>query len=256
MHFMRDTMNDKKYLLYGDWKTSSEVKYFIEEYRNNITKNNGNRYIRTLDFIDKGQYVLDYGCGWGIFSQLLAEKGYIVHGIDQDADSIRIAQDVIGETKSLHFSNKSIGEINDEQYDYVISNQVIEHTHNPGNYLSECNRVLKKNGFLVITLPNVINLRFIADQLMVSNHKMRGRLQDFKYDKTHHHIQAWDPFTFLNLLGSVGFMYDDHAFIEGMPLPFNRYIFKKIRIPCLSNLSYTMLFKVRKDKYIKIRPED
>jgi 2-polyprenyl-3-methyl-5-hydroxy-6-metoxy-1,4-benzoquinol methylase len=251
-------MSDKnKYLLYGDRKTFSEVKEFIDDYRSNLRENNDNRYNRTLEFIDEEQYVLDYGCGWGIFSQLLADKkSCIVDGIDQDADSIRIAQDVIGDTKSLHFSNKPIREITDEQYDYVISNQVIEHTHNPGNYLSECNRVLKKNGFLVITLPNVINLRFVADQLITSNHKLRRRIQNFKYDKTWHHIQAWDPFTFLTLLESVGFVYEDHAFMEGMALPFNRYIFKKIRIPCFSNLSYTMLFKVKKDQFIKIRHED
>nr|QNO48824.1 ubiquinone biosynthesis O-methyltransferase, mitochondrial [Methanosarcinales archaeon ANME-2c ERB4] len=245
----------KSYYLYGKEKTFGETKSFIEDYfRINILNNPKNRYNKTLKYIPSKSYVLDYGCGWGILSKMLTDKGCRVDGIDLDKHSIDIAKDIIKENEFLKFENIPITNIPDEKYDYVISTEVIEHTHNPGNYLMECNRVLKKNGFLVLSLPNIINLRFFAAQLLNFNKKFTNYFRNFEYDKTHHHIQAWDPLTFMRLLASVGFEYTAHEFIQGMALPKGKYI--HLGIPRIKNLSYIMIFKVQKKKFTMIGPGD
>ena len=185
---------------------------------------------------------------------MLADKGCYVEGIDMDKHSVEIAKDIINERDFLKFRNIPISDIHDEVYDYVISNQVIEHTHNPGNYLMECNRVLKNDGFLMISLPNTINLRFFAGQFADFNKKFKNYFIDHAYDKTHDHIQAWDPFTFMKLLNSMGFDYVAHEFMEGMALPMGKYV--NLNIPRIKNLSYTMMFKVQKNKFVKINNFD
>ena len=144
----------------------------------------------------------------------------------------------------------TIADILDETYDYVVSNEVIEHTHNPGNYLMECNRVLKIDGFLVISLPNIINLRFFAGQIADFDSKFKEYFSNSKYDKTHDHIQAWDSLTFMTLLNSMGFEYVAHEFMEGMALPMGKYL--NLNVPRIKNLSYTMMFKVQKKKFVEI----
>ncbi len=245
----------KSYYLYEKEKTFDETKSFIENYyRTDILNNPNSRYNKILKCIPPKTHVLDCGCGWGTFSKMLGNKGCRVDGIDLYRHSIGIAKDIIKENGLLKFENISITDIPDEKYDCGVSTQVIEHTHNPGNYLVEFNRVLKKNGYLVISLPNIMNLRFFTTQLINFNKKFSSYFKDFEYDKTHDHIQAWDPLSFMRLLCSVGFEYVAHEFIEGMALPKGKYI--HLGIPRIKILSYTMMFKVQKKNFVKIKPDD
>ncbi|HPW61514.1 MAG TPA: class I SAM-dependent methyltransferase [Cyclobacteriaceae bacterium] len=41
----------------------------------------------------------------------------------------------------------------DHHFDSVLTNQVLEHVFNPTEFLSEINRVLKPNGYLLLTVP-------------------------------------------------------------------------------------------------------
>lgn len=45
----------------------------------------------------------------------------------------------------------------DESYDLIISIEGIEHLEHQYQFASELNRVLKKDGFLILTTPNIIN---------------------------------------------------------------------------------------------------
>jgi 2-polyprenyl-3-methyl-5-hydroxy-6-metoxy-1,4-benzoquinol methylase len=192
--------------------------------------------------------VLDYGCGWGVFSEMIAYKRSCqVLGIDIDPAAIEIATDIVGESERLSFSHANIVELSDHSYDVVTSMQVLEHTQNPGNYLASCNRVLRSDGHLVISVPNILNPRYILPQLHWNQRRRFERISSATvtdYDKTHQHVQAWDPGTFCRLLATVGFEYRDHEFAEGIPLP--RGLYWKTRLPAIRNLSYTMIFTARK----------
>jgi len=142
-----------------------------------------------------------------------------------------------------------------------VSNHVIEHVHNVGNYLSEISRILKKNGTLVISLLNVMNPRFFLGMLCAD---LESKLIEFSkskldnYDKAGDHINAWDPIHFCNLCASVGFLLERYMPVEGVPFPFNK-LFKpyvNIRIDRVKNLSYTMVFQFKKVKNIVINNND
>lgn len=245
----------KTYLLYGVEKNYSEVKAFIEKYSIEIQTDLKGRYNQILKLIPSDEYVLDYGCGWGIFSEMLANKGCYVDGIDLDENSIEIAKDFIEENNHLTFQQIPITDIESNKYDYVVSSQVIEHTHNPGNYLMECNRVLKLNGYLVISLPNIITPNNIMAQMIDWNKKFTNYFKDYQYLKIQDHIQGWDPFCFGRLLNSMGFEFISVDFIEGLPFPKNKY-FRLFEVPRINNYSYTMVFKVQKKRFVKINNFD
>ena len=248
------------YMLDGYMKyyTINDVKYdekgascFIENYYKNVKKNTS-RYSEIISFVDKEGYILDYGCGWGCFSKLLYEKGNNVLGLDIDKNSIDIARDFIKENHRLKFKHGDIKSIDDGTFDYVISTEVLEHTHNPGNYINECNRVLKKNGYLILSIPNIQTLKHLFIQMKL-NKKNLKKINNQDYIKTRDHIQAWNPITLCTLLNSMGFKYEDHIF--SMPIP---TLFGYIRIPylLLNKLCYTMHFKFKKEKDVKIDNHD
>ena len=214
----------RQYHLYDRPVSYLEAQKFIDNYRRQIRQAR-QRYPHILPFIPTESYLLDYGCGWGVFSEWIQQaRSCSVDGIDLDADSIAIARDLVGEREGLTFARRKIHEIESDRYDVVLSTQVAEHTHNPGNYVKECNRVLKPGGFLIISVPNILNLR----QLLPMFGKQQRRFEristeiSFRYNKAHHHIQAWDPATFCRFLCSLGFEYTNHAFLEGVPLPGNQ----------------------------------
>jgi len=101
-----------------------------------------------------GRKLLDAGCGTGWFSKLSCERGAIVTSMD-------LGENLLAQVASKCSSNRVLGSIlempfNDNEYDIVISSEVIEHTPDPFKAIQELFRVTKPGGILVLTTPNKI----------------------------------------------------------------------------------------------------
>lgn len=88
--------------------------------------------------------VLDVGCGNKPYESLFAGRISEYVGCDV-VQSDKNKVDVICPATQLAFSNDS--------FDTIFSTQVIEHVDDPFKMLSECNRVLKKGGKLIVSAP-------------------------------------------------------------------------------------------------------
>jgi 2-polyprenyl-3-methyl-5-hydroxy-6-metoxy-1,4-benzoquinol methylase len=254
-----------KYIIYGKEKTHDEVLNFLNKYYEDVKKEKyKHRAAHVLDLIESNKEIkiLDYGSGWGLFSKIISEKGknFDVTGIDLDEMSLKISQDIIGEKNNLHFLNKTIFDFDKNSFDYVISMQVIEHVHNPGNYLKEINRVLKDDGVLIISLPNVVQPMSFLSLLTKSTKKLNARLVERSkhilnnYKKEHDHIHAWDPNHFVTFVSSLGFEVEEVRMVEGVPVPFIKYWYTKLF--GIRNLTYKMVFKLKKIKFVNIGNND
>lgn len=91
------------------------------------------------DLITINKSLLDVGSGDKAFYNLCLKKNINASEID-GSDGIDFEKD------KLSFEN--------EVFDFVTFNAVIEHLYNPNNILSEIYRVLKKDGILITTAPN------------------------------------------------------------------------------------------------------
>jgi 2-polyprenyl-3-methyl-5-hydroxy-6-metoxy-1,4-benzoquinol methylase len=138
-------------------------------------------------YLKPGMEVLDFGCGQGAFSQRLIDAGMNVDGCD--IDIVQIKADV---RKKIRLDlNKPVSDSITGKYDMVIALEIIEHLQNPWKYLEDCRSILKNDGILVLTTPNISSfvsrLRFL----------MRGSLTAFeKPDFNHGHIT---PLSFVQL---------------------------------------------------------
>jgi ubiquinone/menaquinone biosynthesis C-methylase UbiE len=90
---------------------------------------------------DKKYTILDYGCGIKPYYYLFEKNINNYIGIDI-GDNPRADQKIdVGE--KLKFENN--------QFDFVLSSQVLEHVENYEQYLEESYRVLKQNGYLLLS---------------------------------------------------------------------------------------------------------
>lgn len=90
--------------------------------------------------------MLDFGCGRKPFENLFSVDEYIGVDMQQSGhDHTRSKADMFYDGNRLPFT--------DEYFDSVFSSEVLEHVFNPDEILPELNRVLKKGGLLLLTVP-------------------------------------------------------------------------------------------------------
>lgn len=98
----------------------------------------GNQLVRLRRAgLKKHHHVLDHGCGNGSFVEFLRASGYVnAVGYDQYAE---------------RFRDPSLLE---KTYDFVLSQDVIEHVAEPWDLLREFDRLVRPNGIVAIGTPN------------------------------------------------------------------------------------------------------
>ncbi len=105
----------------------------------------------------KGIKILELGVGDASLTKRLHEAGAEVTGVDIDEEAAEIARPYC---EKLLISNLDDFESVQLEgvYDMVIAADVLEHLRDPEVVLSKLKRFVKRDGWLVVSLPNVVNL--------------------------------------------------------------------------------------------------
>jgi 2-polyprenyl-3-methyl-5-hydroxy-6-metoxy-1,4-benzoquinol methylase len=98
--------------------------------------------------------ILDVGCGNGSLSNLIAEQGYEVTGLEESESGVKLANQNFPNCRFVQGSiyNLPYSEIEDE-FDIIISSEVIEHLFFPKELVRNTKQLLKPNGRLILTTP-------------------------------------------------------------------------------------------------------
>jgi len=113
---------------------------------------------KVLDFIksEKIYRMLDCGCGYGGLCAYISKRLAIdeVHGIDINEKRLHVARSrgIIAHKVDL---NIQAFPFPSSYFDLVTSFGVIEHLIFYDNFLREAYRVLKKDGFFILSMPNL-----------------------------------------------------------------------------------------------------
>ncbi len=99
--------------------------------------------------------LIEVGFGNGEMLCELARLGWHVEGVDFDLAAVEVAR-----SKGLTVYEGSLHERKypDNSIDAILVSHVIEHVYDPVGLLSECRRVLKPGGMLVVFTPNNTSL--------------------------------------------------------------------------------------------------
>lgn len=109
--------------------------------------------------------ILDVGCGNGRHVMFFAEQGYDVHGFDISSEAIEVANAWLVQ-KQLK-ANMSVGNVDnmffeDESFDVVISDGVLDHIHfsDAKKVMENIRRICVKGGYVHITLRSTDDSEF------------------------------------------------------------------------------------------------
>lgn len=119
---------------------------------------NFHRVIRILNFFKKTKKnninLLDIGSGLGIFLYSLSKKtNWKLTGIEPDLNFYNFSKRELNlNIKNVDFNKKNL----EKKYDIITLNKVIEHVKSPDLFLMKTKKLLKKNGFIYIEVPDGI----------------------------------------------------------------------------------------------------
>lgn len=103
----------------------------------------------------KGRRVLDAGCGPGIYSELLIERGSEVVAIDASPKMIALAQQRLGEKADIHQADLSKPlPLDSSSFDLVLSALVMDYIEDWSATFAEFHRVLRPAGRFVFSIQH------------------------------------------------------------------------------------------------------
>jgi len=110
-----------------------------------------------LPMIGTGKTVLDLGCSDGTISKMIREMGNSVECIEISDHSIERCKEKGLKVYDLDL-NMSWGDSIPNKYDVVFAGEVLEHIFETDIFLSSIYKVLKVDGYLILSTPNLASL--------------------------------------------------------------------------------------------------
>lgn len=126
-------------------------KGFIPRIYEKVKKVNlKHKYSVATNGLNKGK-ILDIGCGVGDFLKTLETHGWQGLGVEPSEDARQIAQTRI---KAEIIESEALNQIPDESFDVITMWHVLEHVDNLKWQVAQLQRLIKKQGRIVIAVPN------------------------------------------------------------------------------------------------------
>lgn len=112
---------------------------------------------KILDMVEKdpNAKILDLGCGSGGFTKMIANRIGTdnIYGVEISEPAIESAKK--NGIKIIRSDLNNPLPLKDKMFDFVCANQVIEHLYNTDTFVKEIYRVLKKDGYAIVSTPNL-----------------------------------------------------------------------------------------------------
>ncbi|MGI2906904.1 methyltransferase domain-containing protein [Tolypothrix sp. VBCCA 56010] len=106
--------------------------------------------------VGENKRVVDFGCATGYFAQLLLKKGCTVTGIEINPDAAKVAEKYCEKVIVADLDFVSLTEVLAGQtFDIAVFGDILEHLRNPWRVLEETQHLLKPDGYVVASIPNI-----------------------------------------------------------------------------------------------------
>lgn len=135
--------------------------------------------------------ILDVGPGSGYYLHVLKGWGWDVSGLELSKQAVKVAKD--SGIKKIFKGDLHTVKFKPEYFDAVRYSHVLEHVPSPTKELASVKKILKKNGRIIIIIPNIDSIFF-------------GLFKTFWYPlEAPRHFYQFTPKTISKLLKKQGF---------------------------------------------------
>jgi len=167
----------------------------------------------------KGESVLDIGCGFGLESLYLSQKGYKVVGFDLSRPKIKIAKRLnkrlgrgVKFISADLFKLKKIG----DKFDRAILFEVLEHVKEPDKMLVKISTYLKKGGLIILSFPSKHPINAMSKDYL--GHEVAGYEPVDISKMVEGKLKVKKVFGFGNSILIRPIFYFDYVFLRHLPL--------------------------------------
>jgi len=126
-----------------------------------------------------GKRVLDAGCGTGVYSAWLVERGADVVGVDVSDEMLAHARDALPDDAPAEFVQGDLGDglefAADDAFDGIVSALALSYVRDWNHVFAEFRRVLRDGGFLVFSTGHPLD-QFGPDAPAAENYFQIERL--------------------------------------------------------------------------------
>lgn len=178
--------------------------------------------------------VLDIGCATGTLLSFLRERGWRVTGVEISPSAEFARSEKKLDVKSLPLEENKFPA---ESFDAILASHLIEHLNDPCSFLKEVNRVLKKDGLLFITTPDISGFQAKI---------YKGRWRSAIFD----HLYLFSKGTLKKMLIKHGFKIQKVRTWGGLAAGFNPVFIKRFADKAVKFLNNgdVMIIRARKDR--------
>ena len=175
---------------------------------------------KVVELVGRDKRVLELGCTTGHMSRVLVERGCEVVAIEIDADAAAEASEpcervIVGDLEQLDLAR----ELDGDSFDVMLAADVLEHLKDPPRVLLSLRRFLRSDGYLALSVPNVVHgsvrLAVLGGEFPYAD---LGLL-----DRTH--LRFYTHSTLEDMLGEGGFALEhldrQSRELEGSEVPFD-----------------------------------
>ncbi len=151
----------------------------------------------------KNSTILDFGCGEGRYiEEFLKINQYKIIGTDISSFAIKNAKKKFPKGRFYALSGDDKIPVQSNSVDFILAADVIEHIFDIPNFLSELNRVLKKDGKIFISTPYHGTIKNLIIALIGF---------DTAFNPLYQHIRFFTKKSLTNLLIENGFKIIDYG---------------------------------------------
>lgn len=215
-------MNDRKYVYDGREYSRADLEDVFS--LDKSFEKEGQRVVLAVELVE-GEKILDVGCASGTITKKIAEKNHKVLGIDVLKNSIEIANDFNSHPNATYEERDLLkSPFPEKSFDCVLFLETIEHVENPALFLKEFHRILRPNGYLILSTPNATSLKNIFYALSYrKKEKQKNIIKDILVEPKNtgtqlEHIYNWDFPVLVRLLDRCGFDCVENKFAGSGPI--------------------------------------
>lgn len=115
------------------------------------------RISKVLRLIGSNKSIVDLGCGDGFIMDRIKSANNSVVGVEVAESAIKKSRAKGYKVYDLLLEGNWSNKIN-EKFDVVFAGEIIEHIFDTDNFLQNIRKILKNNGRLIVTTPNLTSL--------------------------------------------------------------------------------------------------
>lgn len=162
-----------------------------------LVKSSYAAHMKCLNLVEGEKRVLDVGCATGYLSCELKKKGCYVVGLEKNQQRAEIAQKycdkvIVGDVDTVELPYKNY-------FDVILYADIIDYCRYPEKVLAKFKNYLKKDGYIVMSVPNIANWSIRLSLLFGNFHYNRvGILSPGK-------LRFFTAKTIKEMLGQAGF---------------------------------------------------